>query len=295
MSRWLVVILVTVAAGIVGSLPLRRPLAARDTSEEILVRLAADGRVTVWVGPDSHHMREVVPTSARFGDGDAETTQATIAAMQPVLDELAGRSERDEYGVSRARMRIEAAPRARWQWLLWLLQLGVVPTTDISQYALSTRGAEETLELQLPRDGQLESPPLLHDLYVRFARPPAGGRDALRLRLEVLDRSGIVCFVSSGASPNPKTVAGPLTVALDAHGTPDGLEPLVAATRLVRARDPREGDLWLLVAPWFDRTTRGVTARTLLDIFGALQQVEGLRVEFGQASLPLDLDQPGGR
>lgn len=290
MSRWAVVIVVLLAAGIVGSLPLRAPSAARDTSEEILVRLAADGGVTVWVGPDSHNLREVALNSSRLGEGRAETSQATLEAMQPVLEELVETIGRDENGQTRAHMRIETAPLARTTWLMWLVQVGVDPRTQIARYDLSTRGNAESLTWVLPSDNALDPPPLYPDLSVRIVLP--AGTPPETLALHVQRHVGLPARRGPFGPRNENLAQrrpAPMILecGLDQEGTPGPLQPLVAEVRRLRSLERERDVLWLLIA--YPRGEAGgeLPARTLIDLFGALQQVEGVRVKLGSdASLP---------
>ena len=294
MSRWLVVILVMLAAGIAGSLPLRAPQAARDTSDEILVRLAEDGGVSVFVGPDSLGLREVPLDAARFGDGNAATTRDTIAALQPVLVELAGSMERESNDTSRMHMRVETAPRARILWLTWLLQMGVDPGVGICQYDLSSRGSAETVTWVLPSDGYLavdgliHRPPVFPDMYV-VIEPPAPdhlGRITLRVerfrRDEPRRRRGpFGPRGSEGAPPAFPTVT--LECELDEEGTPTPLGPLVAAVRRLRGLEREPEALWLQLTYPDGEVGDGLPVRTLLDAFAALRGIEDVHVEMGPA------------
>ena len=285
-ARTIAVLGLLVLAGLaVASLPLNPTAPGRDTSEELLVRIAQDGTVELWQGPDEHTQVRLPFPAPGFDLEDEARSGRTIEALRTRLRERTEAAERANMGLSRLTMRIEAAPRTPMRFVTWIIIVGAEPGIMIGDYALSTRGRRESTTFTLPRDArpqiELDAIPMAMLIDVALVREG----QMLQLTISSVDDIEVAGEVE-GEGPLPWGTEGAQAVEsmLDVEGTPQGLAAVVRELERRRAQAPGQPEVTVRInSPAPDLV---LPARATIDLMGAINSVGDLSLELEGRLLP---------
>ncbi len=279
MRRWLLIGALLVAAPIIASLPLLSVTAPRDTSQEILLRILADGAVELWQGPDEHTRAQLPFPADGFDLEDESRSARTVELLRTRLRELA--APRSDTGQSSLALRIEAAPRIPVRFVIWAIIVGAEPGTLIGDYQLSTRGRQEVTVLTLPDDRRrgIELRPI--EMAILF---DVGGVDEAGMLGLTISTTEDIDVVEEQRDPWRDESARTITSLVDADGTPLGIGGVTTELARLRALVPEQPEVIVELSGPDPAVV--LAARTMIDLMAAINGVEGLRLQMVGRLLP---------
>ncbi len=281
MRRWVLIGALLLAAPIIASLPLLSVTAPRDTSQEVLLRITADGVLELWQGPDEHSQARLPFEVPGFVLGDEAGSGRSVALLRARLRELTDAAERLDTDVSRLTLRIESAPRTPTRFVTWAIIVGAEPDIVISNYRLSTRGRLESTALTLPSDRRPQIELTTVEMAILVDMDLVEEGRSLRLTISSVDDIEL-----QDEERLPWGSEGPRTIEsmVAADGTPLGLAGVVHELERLRALVQDQPEVIVRIAsPEPDVV---VPARAMIDLMAAVNSVADVDLQLEGRLLP---------